>query len=385
MGLTDKGYQRRTFDDIMRGKIQKAKELFGENIDTGDQSVLGRIMRINAYDQAITEEELEAVYYSSKPNSASGQSLDRLVPLGNISRNPATAASYSVRVQGTEGYVIEAGFLVGTDAGLTYWATQESTIGADGTCLIEVSCTEAGTIGNVSAGAINKIINPDANISAAEGVQCLSAGVDEESDAELRERLNTAMSGAGGSSTDALVSALLRVPTVRYARVIENDGAEADSDGRPPNSFEAFVQGGEDYHQEIAKTVFAHRSVGIKTVGDIACTVTDICGNEKTVRFSHTPTTSVLVRVKIRATTSFPGDGKAQVESGVIGYINSLGLGKALVQNSLYTPVYAVTGVTEVVSLELSADGGGSYSTANVTVPAYGSVVCSGVAVEVMT
>lgn len=383
MGLTDKGYQRRTFDDIMRGKIQRAKELFGENIDTGDQAVLGKILRINAYDQAIYEEEAEAVYYSSKPNSAFGQSLDRLVPLGGISRNPATAASYSVQAYGTEGYVIEAGFLVGTDTGLTYWTTQEYSIGEDGSCLMEVSCTEAGTIGNVSAAAINKVINPDANITSVSGVECLVAGVDEESDADLRERLNAAMSGASGNSIDALVAALLRVPTVRYARVIENDEAEADSDGRPPNSFEAFVQGGEDYHQEIAETVFAHRSVGIKTVGDIACTIIDVCGNEKTVKFSHTPTTSVMVRMTIKTSTSFPSDGAAQIEAKVISYINSLGVGNALVLTGLYGPIYGVTGISEVVSLELSTDGGSSYSTGNVSVPAYGSVVCSGVSVEV--
>ena len=385
MGLTDKGYQRRSYQTILDGKIQRAKEKFGENIDTGDQTVLGKILRINAYDQAIYEEEAEAVYYASKPNSASGQSLDRLVPLGSISRNPATAARYNVQIQGTNGYIVPAGFLVGTDTGLTYWTTQEYTIGEDGTCMMEASCTEAGTIGNVSAGAINKAVNPDANITAVAGVECLSAGVDEESDAELRERLNAAMSGAGGNSIDALVAALLRVPTVRYARVIENDGAEADSDGRPPNSFEAFVQGGEDYHQEIAKTIFAHRSIGIKTVGDIAHTVIDVCGNEKTVRFSHTPTTSVVVRMSITKSTSFPSDGAAQIEANVISHINALGVGKTLVLNGLYTPIYAVAGVSEVVTLELSTDGGSSFSTGNVTVPAYGSVVCSSVTVEVAT
>lgn len=383
MGLTDKGYQRRTFDDIMRSTIQQAKEMFGENIDTRDQTFFGKLLRIIAYDHAIMEEEIEAVYYSDKPNTASGQSLDRLVPLGGISRNPATASAYSVRAYGTEGYVIEAGLLVGTDTGLTFWTTQEYTIGEDGSCLMEVCCTEAGTIGNISAGAINKLVNPDANISSVAGVECLVAGVDEESDADLRERLNAAMSGAGGSSIDALVAALLRVPTVRYARVIENDGADADSDGRPPNSFEAFVQGGEDYHQEIAQTVFAHRSIGIKTVGDIACTVIDVCGNEKTVNFSHTPTTSVMVRMTINKTTNFPSDGAAQIESRVISHINALGVGKTLVLNGLYSPIYAVPGVAEVVSLDLSTDGGSSFTAGNVTVPAYGSVVCSSVAVEV--
>ena len=104
MGLTDKGYIRRTYDDILKDKIERAKELFGENIDTSDLSVLGKFLRINAYDQAMAEEEIEAVYYARFPNTASGQSLDRLAAFVGISRNPATPAVYSVRVHGDAEY-----------------------------------------------------------------------------------------------------------------------------------------------------------------------------------------------------------------------------------------------------------------------------------------
>lgn len=383
MGLTDQGYIRRSYDDILNGKIQRAKEVLGENFDTSDQSLLGKYMRIEAYDQAIAEEELEAIYYASKPHTATGQSLDRLLPFGGITRNPATAASYSVRAQGTVGYIVPVGFLVGTDTDLTFWTTQEYTIGEDGTCLMEVSCTEAGIIGNVSAWNINKAVNPDANIEAVEGVACLSAGTDEEDDATLRARLGRAMTGVGGNSTDSLVAALLRIPTVQHAEVIENFEPAADSDGRPPNSFECYVHGGEDYHQEIGDTIFAKRSVGIKTVGDIACTVVDICGNERTVYYTRTPSTPVLVRIKVDTTSSFPSDGAEQIQASVTGYINSLGMGRSLILSSVYGYIYAVTGVSEVVALELSTDGGSTYTAGNVTVPKYGLVVCSGVAVEV--
>lgn len=98
MGLTEKGYQRRNYAEILEAKIQRAKELLGEDIDTSDQSVLGKYLRINAYDQAIAEEEIEKVYYARFPNTASGQSLDRLLIFAGISRNPALSAVYSVRV-----------------------------------------------------------------------------------------------------------------------------------------------------------------------------------------------------------------------------------------------------------------------------------------------
>ena len=383
MGLTDNGYVRRTYDDIINDKIQRAKELFGEDIDTGDQTPLGKYLRINAYDQAIAEEEIEAVYYSSKPNSATGQSLDRLLPFGGITRNPATAAAYSVTVQGTAGYVIPVGFLVGTEAELTYYTTEEATIGADGSCTVTVECTEAGTLGNVNASAINKVVNPDASVSAVTGVECLSVGTDEESDTALRKRLKTALTGSGGNNENALRAALLRIPSVQYAAVIVNETNGTDSEGRPAHSFECYVQGGDDYHQEIAEAIFSMRPIGIQAVGDITVTVLDACGNEKTIGFSKTPTTSVLVKAVLKTDTNFPSDGAALVQANIAAYINGLGVGNSLVLSAIYGHIYSIAGVLEVSSLELSTDGGSSYSTANVTVPKYGVIVCSDVTVEV--
>ena len=383
MGLTQFGYQRRTYDDILNDKIKRAKELFGENIDTSDQGALGKFLRINAYDQAMLEETLEAVYYARFPNTASGTSLDRLLVFGGISRNPATEARYSVRVHGTAGHLIEVGFLVGTDTDLTFYSTHDATIGDDGTCLVEVSCTEAGSIGNINAGAINKAVNPDANITAVGGIECLTAGVDEEGDTELRERFKAAMAGAGSCNENAIRAAILRVPTVQYAAVIANNTNEADADGRPPHSFEAYVLGGNDYEQEIAQAIYQKRPVGIQTVGDKSVTIMDVSGNDFVVNYSPAPNIAVTVRAILKVSAAFTADGAELVRSKVADYINSLGIGNTLVLSSIYGHIYAVAGVTEVTKLELSTDGGNTYSTNNVSVPEYGVAVCANVHVEV--
>lgn len=385
MGLTDKGYVRRTYDDILNDKIRRAKELFGEDIDTSDLTPLGKFIRINAYDQATAEEEIEQVYYARFPNTASGQSLDRLLPFVGISRNPAAAAVYSVRITGEAGYAIPAGFLVATDAGITYWTAQEYTIGEDGACMAEASCTEAGTIGNLSsASLICKPVNPDINITAVEGIDCLTAGRDEESDADLRVRFSAAVAGSGSCNESAIRAAILKVPTVQYAVVISNNTDETDSDGRPPHSFEAYVLGGDDYEQEIAEAIFGKRPVGIQTVGDNAVTITDVTGTERIVHYSPAQRVSITVRAKIKTTTAFPDDGVAQIQADVSNHINDLGIGNSLVLSSIYGHIYGVSGVREVSALELSTDGGSTYSTANIAVHEYGVALCAGVQVEVL-
>lgn len=385
MGLTTKGFFRLTYDDILNSKIQRAKELFGEDIDTSDTTPLGKFIRINAYDQAIAEEEIEAVYYSRFPNTATGQSLDRLLLFGGITRNPATPSSFSVTVTGAAGYAIPAGFLVGTDTDVNFYSVQDAVIDENGNCIIEVSCTEDGTIGNVNATAINKVVNPDANISAVIGAECLSAGTDEESDIALRERLKAAISGQGSGNTNAIRSALLRIPTVQFAAVIENETDETDSDGRPPHSFECYVLGGDDYERAIAETIFDKRPIGIQTHGTNAVTITDLSGNERVVKYSPAPNISVTVRAEIKTSASFPEDGATQIQAAVANFINNLGIGNSLVLSTLYGYIYDVAGVVEVTVLELSTDGGASYSTSNVTVPQYGVAACSAVNVEVVS
>lgn len=384
MGLTATGFVLRTYDDILNDKIQRAKELFGEEVDTSDLTPLGKFIRINAYDQALAEEEIEAVFYARFPNTASGQNLDRLLPFVAITRNQAAAAVYSVRFQGAAGHTIETGFLVGTDTELTFYTTEDATIGEDGTCTVPVCCTEPGTVGNINASAINQAVNPEANIEAVAGLECLSAGADAESDADLRIRFKESVTGSGSCNVNAIRAALLRIPTVKFAAVVENEDDTADADGRPPHSFECYVLGGDDYTQEIAEAIFDKRPIGVKTVGDKAITIKDASGNDRVVKFSSTQNVGITVRVKIKTTTLYPGDGAAQVQANVANHINSLGIGNSVILSSLYGPIHSVAGVADVVSLELSTDGGSTYTVSNVDVPQYGVAVCANVNVEVV-
>lgn len=384
MGLTDKGYQRRTYVDILAEKERHAKELLGEDIDTSDQSVLGKYLRINAYDQAKLEEEMEQIYYARFPNTASGQSLDRLMVFAGISRNPASTAEYRVKVTGTAGHVIPVGFLFATDTGITYWTVQEYTIGTDGTVTADVCCSEPGVIGNLKSPAdISRIVNPDVGVDAVVGVELIKSGIDVESDADLRKRFAAAASGAGSGNENAIRAAILRVPTVQYAAVIANNTDEPDADGRPPHSFECYVLGGDDYEQEIAQAIFDKRPVGIQTVGDKSVKITDISGTERTVNYSPAQKVYVTVRLAIKTSVSFENDGVDRVKAAVSAYINGLGIGKSLVLSTIYGHVYGVTGVQEVTTLELSTNGGSSFGTGNVNVNEYGIAICADVLVEV--
>ena len=375
MPLTELGFQRRTFDEILSAKIQKARELFGENIDTSELTPLGKFLRINAYDQAITEEEAENVYYSIFPQTATGQSLDRLCWTVGLIRNPATSAEYTVRVTGTAGTIVPIGFEVSTDSELTYYSIFEEVVGEDGTVDITVTCSQSGEIGNVGINDINKIVNPVVNISGVVGIKQTVVGEEIESDYSLQKRFESAKEGRGSCNEPAIRSALMLVPTVTSVSIAVNDTDDTDSDGRPPRCFECYISGGEDYHDQIAETIFDKKPIGIKTYGDVAYDITDEGGYPHTIYFSHTTDIGVYVRIAIVTTSEFGGKtAKDEIRDNIRTYINNVGVGNPVILSALYGLIHSVNGVKEVTSVLLSTDNV-TWNANNITVTSHQSCV----------
>ncbi len=383
MPLTEKGFVKRTYDEILTQKINRAKELFGADIDTDEHTPLGKYLRINAYDQAEAEEELESIYFSRFINTSSGVSLDRLCAFAGVTRNPAAAASFSVKIVGNPGASVPAGFLLSTSEGIEFYNYDTVIIPESGLCTITAVCTVPGTAGNVQPNEISVIVNPDADITSANGIALVDIGTDTETDVSLRSRFTLAVQGLGLNREAAILAAVIKVSTVESAAVIVNDSHEFDSDGRPPGSFECFVTGGENYHAEIAAAIFDKAPLGVKTVGNIAQEITDSGGYSHTVRFSHTQIVEVTVYAKIKVTSYFPTDGITQIQEGVSFYVNSLGIHADVVFSALYACLHSVPGVADVSALFLSV-GGGPQSASNISINETQAARCVSVNVEVI-
>ena len=392
MAITELGFQRRTYDEILTDKIAKAKELFGEDIDTSELTPLGKYIRINAYDQALTEEEAEQIYYSIFPNTSRGTALDRLCVFVGITRNAATNARYVVTFTGKAGAIIEAGFLVGTESGIEFSVQGAATInendtistawgdvviGESGTALATIECNESGGIGNVLVSEINKIINPTADINEVIGYCVISNGEEVESDAELRERFNEVKEGMGSCNESSIRAALLRIPTVASVGIIVNE---------ENGSFECVIDGGMSYHEQIAETIFEKKPIGIKTTGTIEQSIKDNSGEEQKIKFSHTTIINTYVKAQIKTTAEFEGEtGIQQVKDNLNNYIDNVGLGNPVILSSLYGQIYSVIGVKEVTLLQLSTDGS-TYTENNITdVERYEKCACEGVEIEVIS
>lgn len=127
-GVTPQGFKAKRLNDIKAELEDLFIAEFGEiNLDA--QSVAGQIIGIYSKVLADIWENMQDVYLSEYPNSASGVSLDNVVQLSGITRLPASRTSVVGAATGTEGTFIPSGSLARvTETGDLFYSTQNATI-----------------------------------------------------------------------------------------------------------------------------------------------------------------------------------------------------------------------------------------------------------------
>lgn len=366
MALTELGFERPTYDEILEQQINRAKVLFGDTIDTSELTALGKYIRINVADLDTLYQNLEGVYYARFPNTASGVSLDRLCPFAGITRNAATYARHQVTLTGTAGATIEAGFEVSNEnQSVVFHLIDDYVIGEDGTVTAFVDCNETGTVGNIISTSINTIVNPSADVESVTGVTLTLAGEERESDTALRVRFNKAIAGTGSGTAEAIKGAIMRVNGVDGCTVVENSTGSTVN-GIPPYSFECFVLSDETNatDQLIGRAIFNKKPIGITAYGSVSVDVEDESGNTHTVAFERTTRKDIYIKISLTKNNYFEDGGEDKIKSNLINYLSSFANGDDVYLSALYSCIN-ITGVVNVSSLTLSIDGT-TYSATNV-------------------
>ena len=352
--ITDKGFVRPSYDEILQAQINRAKVLLGDDIDTSEESVLGKFIRINVFDLNICYETLEDLYYSSFPNTARGQSLDRLGPFAAVSRNQATQARIEVKIKGTVGESVPSAFLLKSDK-TSFYVVTNYTIDSNGEVVAIANCVDDGVVGNISNGERLDIQNPRMGIDSVEFIRIVQNGEELESDKDFRIRFANSLAGAGSSTESAIKGAIYRVPLVDGVSVIDNNSDTASS--IPPHSFACYVLAPESQYDEIAKAIFDKKPLGIQCIGDIERTVYDAWGKPHTVKFFATSKAELKISMQIKTNQYFESSGISQIKDNIANFINNLANGSDVYYTSVFGYIHNVTGVVSVVDLKICKIG----------------------------
>lgn len=294
------------------------------------------------------------MYYSSFPNTARGQSLDRLGPFAAVSRNQATQSRIEVKIKGTVGESVPSAFLLKSDK-TSFYVVNDYTIDSNGEVVAIANCVDDGVVGNISNGERLDIQNPRMGIDSVEFIRIVQNGEELESDKDFRIRFANSLAGAGSSTESAIKGAIYRVPLVDGVSVIDNNSDTASS--IPPHSFACYVLAPESQYDEIAKAIFDKKPLGIQCIGDIERTVYDAWGKPHTVKFFATSKAELKISIQIKTNQYFESSGISQIKDNIANFINNLANGSDVYYTSVFGYIHNVTGVVSVVDLKLCKIG----------------------------
>ena len=377
-GLSILGFKRKSYIEIIQDMIERAKDLFGEDIETSDRSPLGLYIQSIAWEKSKIWDELENVYFSAFIDYAEGKQLDALVKYIGIFRRPALHATGQIEITGTPEKAIPQGLIVRTENGQQFATENNVTLDENGESTVWVRALVAGgRNGNVTAGRIDRLLHPQQGITSIHNPRHTSGGLEIESDEDLRERYYRSLQRKGKATRAAIEAAIIELPTVRDALVLENVTMETDEHGIPPKSVAPFVFDGDPI--EIVRAILETKSAGIQSYGDIVIDTIDSRGFPQKIGYTKASYVGVNVEVTVFRNTRFRVNYEQELRTNIIRYIGGidhdgtehrgLGLGQAIVHSRIVA-ITADRGIDDVV-VKISIDGGETWHQNNINMPTF--------------
>ena len=209
------------------------------------------------------------------------------------------------------------------------------------TAIISFASEEPGEV-SLPNGAITKIVTAPTGFLSCTNLCGYVAGRLLETDVELRQSYVDKIFSRSSRMTDSIRSAILaNCAGVTAAQVYENRTNETDSEGRPPHSVEAVVDGGSN--SDIAEQILATVSAGITTYGSVSVDVPgedddmiEVCFNQPTYIYCWFKVTLTISKASL-----VPANYAELVETAIVDAMSQVENGEDVVpQQQFLTAIY---------------------------------------------
>lgn len=355
--LTNGQLQALTEDEIRERLNVNAKAIYGDNVNTNDNSIVGMdngILTILVHD---IMELLQTTNWANHLLSASGKDLDRFGQDDGIPRKSSSPATVQLKIAGEAGTEIPEGSQFTTNENLLFYTTENAKIGADGTIMVDAVSDTEGAENNVLPNTITLEVDVIDGIDSVTNPIGAQGGADEETDIAYQARLYNERVHPKNGSEDGIKSYLENeVAGVRQVKVISNRSMQSDKYGNPPKSTHIYVLGGANH--DIAQGIFEIVPAPAYTVGQIHEVVANLSGDARDVYFDRATTKPVFVKIGISTNFNFNTEtGANDIRKKIRDCFSLLEMGDTVLFSKLYEYIWQVDGLKSVdVQLGLEPD-----------------------------
>jgi hypothetical protein len=201
-------------------------------------------------------------------------------------------------------------------------------------------------------------------------------GRDDETDYDLRERRKISLSLPGRGTLKSLEAKLLNLKDVS-AVLVEENITDQTQGILTPHSFLVTVNGGSD--EDIAKTIWMYKPIGIASVGEVPFTITDTTNKPQIVKFNRAKNIYAFIDIILTTDSTFTIASIDIITLEIINEILSLTLGEPLIYQTFFGIIYKQSGIlTASILLGKSDDPDATIVTktaANITIDSHEIIV----------
>lgn len=351
------------YPEVLEDLQDKARELWGEDINLSSASTLGKYVEMIAYERSLMIEHMQNLYNSKSIANSSGQALIDNLSDWAIKPRKATYATGQLELTVEKGATINSGTLFrGGNVNGLYEATQSLAAREDGKLYIDAVALELGDKGNAKENTIKTIVNDVRGLISVTNPEPFVNGQDAETDEELKERHEKSRSIRGSRRLAAIEANLLqRVDGIKSATVLEND-TMVERDGIPPKAIHTIYAGGDG--EEVAKIVLELKAGGIQAYGHkIYELPNEGEGDDFEIGVTEATDKDIWLRVTVTAKGAIDEDKvKQAIYKHVGGYYNGklyqgLGMGEILYMTQLESAITCDSDNILDIKVEVSEDG----------------------------
>lgn len=350
--IDSNGFVRDRYQDVREEVAEEWAESF-PSIDTGKQSVPGRMISIQSSLKDDANAKAEFILNAFNPYGAIGAQLSNLAPLMNKRRLLAVNSQVTLTLNAdTNGAIVPSGTIISsaTNSTVKFTTLEDVTVQPSLSATVLAESIEATPI-QPAAGDLTVISTPVYGLASVSNATQASAGRARETDGELRFRMLKTSAAAVGTP-EGIYTAISEVDGVTYTSVVENFTDETDSNGLPPHSVMPIVEGGDvtSIAQSILRSVAA--GIDIAEPSDVpgatfaSATVINPANQQpRTIYFVRPSNLVVNVVVNVTKGSDYPTDGDALIKGAIVDFLSSWEVGKRLYASRLYSPVNSAINV----------------------------------------
>lgn len=371
-GMTSEGFVPKRLADILDSITTKVKAIkdptTGEYpfINESADSIFGQFSQIIAEELSICWEQAYQASIQFDPQSATGSSLRSLVQINGITPSYGASTEVSMLLKGTAGTYIPAGSLISNQSLTETYSTVASvTLNSSGQATVNAVCTESGPK-QPANGTIISIQTPVAGWTYSSNTGIVSLGANEDTDTQLHLKQQRATSATSYRQVDAIISGIVNVDGVKFARLYVNETTSTNAQGITGKTLAPVVVGGTD--EDVARVIRLKKGATDLTQGNLSTpvTYTGPLGDTETIDFYRPTDVPIYIEIDLTVTDGsvWTAESEDKIKQAIVDYAEydqsgSYGFppGGDVLLSRLYTPINSVPGFN-VTSLTIGKTAG---------------------------